>query len=55
MQCANCGKNLTPGDKFCAGCGHPADEKPKGAVCSACKQENLPGAKFCGGCGLRLG
>ncbi|MGD9972164.1 MAG: SPFH domain-containing protein [Desulfatirhabdiaceae bacterium] len=55
IQCANCGKNLTPKDKFCSRCGKPVDEKPAPRICPACKAENLSGSTFCNQCGGKIG
>jgi membrane protease subunit (stomatin/prohibitin family) len=47
--CPSCGAAVTPGAKFCSGCGKPlAPAKPK---CVKCGFELEPGAKFCSNCG----
>ncbi len=53
-QCGSCGKNLSPGAKFCSRCGTPANQPPQKKFCSQCRAENLPGATFCNQCGSRL-
>ena len=53
-QCAACGKNLSPGSRFCPSCGKPVNGKPKAVTCPTCGQENLPSATFCNHCGERI-
>lgn len=49
--CANCGKPMAPGAKFCPECG----AKQGGAgVCPSCGQAVEPSAKFCANCGQKL-
>jgi len=48
--CKKCGTAISPGAKFCGGCGKKLDVIPS---CSNCKIELKPGAKFCSGCGTK--
>ncbi len=55
-RCANCGQPLTPGDRFCHGCGAPIpaqapSQTPAGQVCRSCGQPVGPTDRFCHGCG----
>ena len=50
--CPNCGAALTPGARFCSGCGQKLQASN---VCPACGQEVPAGAKFCTNCGQKLG
>jgi hypothetical protein len=59
--CAVCGARLTPGGKFCAGCGSAASAAapvaaPQPLRCPnpACGRLASPGQKFCHGCGTGL-
>ena len=49
MNCAACGFENSPGNRFCGGCGAPVER-----VCSACQQVNPAGNRFCGGCGAAI-
>ncbi len=52
--CANCGKPLVPGAKFCMECGTKVEVLPEGMVkCSGCG-EVVPRGKFCPECGNKL-
>jgi hypothetical protein len=48
-SCPQCQSRLTPGAKFCAGCGFAVAVKK--AFCSQCGGEMPGSAKFCPGCG----
>ena len=55
-RCANCGQPLTPGDRFCHGCGVPIPAQAPsqaltGQACRACGQPIGPTDRFCHGCG----
>lgn len=52
--CVNCGKNLTPKDKFCWQCGQPTNQKRPAKICPQCRMENLHNAIFCNDCGLKF-
>ena len=51
--CPSCGTKVTPGSRFCAGCGKPvaAAAPAQKAFCTQCGAEKPPGARFCPGCG----
>lgn len=49
--CPNCGSALTPGAKFCVGCGKPVPAAP--AVCPNCGRAFGDGERFCVGCGAK--
>jgi VWFA-related protein len=55
-QCAQCGKPMRPGAKFCQLCGQPVSDALVGDVtqCPNCGQSAQPGAKFCSKCGYRF-
>lgn len=53
LVCANCGKPLDPGVKFCPECGTKV--APQKLVCSACGMELNPSVKFCPECGTKVG
>ena len=60
LKCANCGKALDPGARFCAECGAPAPKPepapaPAPAVrfCANCGAQLLPDARFCPECGTK--
>jgi predicted amidophosphoribosyltransferase len=42
---------LTPGTRFCAGCGGPLAAEP---TCKSCGNRLTAGATFCQGCGARV-
>lgn len=48
-KCSACGTILSPGARFCPGCG-----AKQGATCPKCGGEIAPGAKFCPNCGANL-
>jgi class 3 adenylate cyclase/DNA-binding SARP family transcriptional activator len=48
-DCANCGHENTPGQRFCASCGQPLFR-----ACSSCGRENPPDFRFCAACGSPL-
>ena len=50
MNCKNCGAQISPGRKFCTGCGALAPEAPT-IVCSVCSNINPAEARFCWECG----
>jgi class 3 adenylate cyclase len=50
VNCASCGAQNAPGQKFCGACGAPL-----AVVCSSCGNHNQPGQRFCGECGAQLG
>ncbi|MFQ5478862.1 MAG: AAA family ATPase [Candidatus Binatia bacterium] len=50
VRCANCGKELIPGKRFCHGCGKPATTD-----CPRCGQSIDPGFRYCPDCGASLG
>lgn len=65
--CPKCGNKLNEGDKFCAGCGMPADEvkaaikaaeeaakQPAGPACPSCGATIAEGDKFCMNCGAKI-
>lgn len=54
MNCPKCGKDLTPGAKFCGGCGTKIEAPAAGVKCPKCGKDLKPGAKFCGGCGMKI-
>ena len=47
--CENCGHNINPTAKFCAGCGTPVPEKPQ-PTCSACGTEVEVEGRQCDKC-----
>jgi hypothetical protein len=56
-QTATCGKcqaTLTPGAKFCMGCGAPVGGAAK-RFCTGCGTELSASARFCPGCGEKAG
>jgi hypothetical protein len=54
--CASCGVALSPGTKFCRGCGVPVQEatKPNSSQCSRCGTALHRSSKFCPECGTRV-
>ncbi|HEY4238821.1 MAG TPA: zinc ribbon domain-containing protein [Kofleriaceae bacterium] len=50
-QCPSCHARVTPGSKFCAGCGKPTGTAAKKSFCTGCGATLAAGAKFCGECG----
>lgn len=56
--CPSCGKQNTPGTKFCQNCGMkleaPAPAASADAVCPSCGTANGAGTKFCQNCGTKL-
>ncbi len=60
--CPHCGSPITPGAKFCGGCGAPTQPAPvpppappaAAATCSRCGSALTPGIKFCGNCGTKV-
>ncbi len=53
-KCANCGKALPNGAKFCQSCGNKVKPQANANVCSKCGTEHKKNDKFCQGCGQRL-
>ena len=53
--CPKCQSPLTPGAKFCSGCGSPIEQKPVAAFCPQCGNKCGEGALFCSSCGNKLG
>ena len=51
-SCQKCGTVLSPGARFCAGCGAPVTGRPS---CPKCGAALSPGMKYCPGCGTSLG
>lgn len=49
MRCSNCGKELTPQDKFCSQCGWAVP--PQDIFCSQCGKKLTAEDKFCSQCG----
>jgi hypothetical protein len=52
--CPHCSAKLTPGARFCAGCGKPVPAPAAAtqkAFCPQCGTEKPPGARFCPSCG----
>lgn len=56
MDCAQCGRELTAGARFCRHCGAAvtADPAPAGKACPSCGTTAKPGARFCAKCGNDL-
>jgi hypothetical protein len=56
--CTRCGKILTPGLRFCTGCGAPVmvpvQQAPARAACTGCGAPLEPGRKFCVNCGRKI-
>jgi len=61
--CPSCGKDVSPGAKFCSGCKASlqptappaASPAPSGGpACPTCGKTVEPGKKFCNGCGTKL-
>ena len=50
--CANCGTELTEGQKFCPNCGSAAFVETK-SLCSQCGTELQKGQQFCSKCGQK--
>ncbi|MHB0877409.1 MAG: zinc ribbon domain-containing protein [Anaerolineae bacterium] len=50
-NCAQCGKGLRPGAKFCDNCGAPAAAQGQPSNCPSCGRPLRAGAKFCDECG----
>lgn len=50
--CPECGRELTPGARFCAHCGHKLSLHPD--HCPGCQAPTPPEMRFCAQCGLRL-
>ena len=50
-KCTHCGKNITPGTRFCPRCGTAATDKTEAKFCKKCGAENLNDAVFCNQCG----
>lgn len=48
-SCAACGREIEPGDRFCAGCGRPV-----ALACPSCGAQHAPEDAFCAKCGQRL-
>ena len=56
-RCATCGRPLSPGMRFCNGCGTrvvAAAPAPSANRCRACGKVLAVGARFCNGCGARV-
>jgi len=51
MRCHACRSTMEAADKFCAGCGAPAQQN----ICTTCSRPNQPGNTFCVNCGHQLG
>jgi membrane protease subunit (stomatin/prohibitin family) len=49
--CAECGKPVPTGARFCPSCGHPQG----GGGCASCGQPIPDGSKFCPNCGAKQG
>ncbi len=49
--CAECGKPVPAGARFCPSCGHPQG----GGGCASCGQPVPDGSKFCPNCGAKQG
>ncbi|HSO23692.1 MAG TPA: SPFH domain-containing protein [Chondromyces sp.] len=49
--CAECGKPVPTGARFCPSCGHPQG----GGGCASCGQPVPDGSKFCPNCGAKQG
>ena len=54
IQCAQCGKNLSPDAKFCSRCGQPVEQEKQAVKCTHCGAENLPDSTYCNQCGERI-
>ena len=61
MTCPSCGSPLTPGKRFCGGCGAPGSSQVKKEMssqgtpsCPKCGNPVTPSKKFCGNCGEKL-
>ena len=61
VACAECGRPILLGSKFCPSCGAPAPAPvtpppaaPVQPICPLCGQPVVPDAAFCAGCGNRL-
>ena len=57
--CPNCGRPISPGTKFCMGCGAPIQQpapaaQPQGGFCMKCGAPLVPGDKFCMKCGAMV-
>jgi uncharacterized small protein (DUF1192 family)/predicted nucleic acid-binding Zn ribbon protein len=54
-SCPSCGASVTPGLRFCGGCGTPlimpGPAAPLGPACPSCGAATTPGSRFCGECG----
>lgn len=50
LRCASCGREATPGAKFCAGCGNPLSQK---VFCTSCGTQLIAGSLFCTSCGAK--
>jgi hypothetical protein len=49
--CPHCQARLSPGKKFCAGCGKPVGAAGGKSFCAGCGAQLAAGARFCGDCG----
>lgn len=52
MRCSNCGKELSPQDKFCSQCGTAVP--PQEVFCSQCGKKLAAEDKFCSQCGTAV-
>jgi len=56
-QCPKCQSALSPGARFCAGCGSAVAAQiaaPGPRFCSSCGGQLGPGVRFCSGCGATV-
>jgi predicted nucleic acid-binding Zn-ribbon protein len=56
IVCSACGKQNSPGTKFCSECGGKLDaqQQPQTRVCPSCKAVVGEGINFCNECGTRI-
>lgn len=54
LFCPACGKQNSPGTKFCCECGGKLDAQPQPMVCPSCRAVVAEGKNFCSECGTKI-